>query len=307
MDINFEYYKIFYYVAKYGNLTKAAAALGSSQPNVTRVMKLLESQLKCRLFVREPRGIRLTEEGERLYSHAEAAYKHLIDAQEEIGGQDPGSGGTIEVGATEAALHLFLLEALGDFKMKYSKIRIKVHNHSTRGILKDFAAGNLDLAVITTPFVMPEGFQCETICDFREILVGGTQYKRLSKKTMRLKELGGYPWIGLGRETATYDLYQEFFERYDADITFDMEVATSDLLIPLIQNNLGIGFVPESLAQPLLNRKALVQIPVDCEMPVRSVKLISEKGRGNAMAADTFYRYLKSRRMDMEATPLNFQ
>ena len=51
MDVNFEYYKIFYYVAKYGNITKAAAALGSNQPNVTRIMKLLESQLNCRLFI----------------------------------------------------------------------------------------------------------------------------------------------------------------------------------------------------------------------------------------------------------------
>ena len=56
MDINFEYYKIFYYVAKYRNITKAAAALGSNQPNVTRIMKLLETQLNCRLFVRRPGG-----------------------------------------------------------------------------------------------------------------------------------------------------------------------------------------------------------------------------------------------------------
>ena len=39
MDINFEYYKIFYYVAKYCNFTKAARALGNSQPNVTRLHK----------------------------------------------------------------------------------------------------------------------------------------------------------------------------------------------------------------------------------------------------------------------------
>ena len=79
MDINFEYYKIFYYVAKYENITRAATALGSNQPNVTRVMKLLESQLGCRLFIREARGIRLTEEGERLYSHVEVAYRHLMN------------------------------------------------------------------------------------------------------------------------------------------------------------------------------------------------------------------------------------
>ena len=44
MDVNFEYYKIFYYVAKYHNFTKAAQALGNSQPNITRAMNSLEQQ-----------------------------------------------------------------------------------------------------------------------------------------------------------------------------------------------------------------------------------------------------------------------
>ena len=78
-------------------MTKAAAALGSNQPNVTRIMKLLESQLNCRLFIREARGISLTQEGELLYSHVEAAYRHLLNAQEEIGRQDSQKGGTVDI------------------------------------------------------------------------------------------------------------------------------------------------------------------------------------------------------------------
>ena len=104
MDINFEYYKIFYYVAKYENMTKAAAALNSNQPNVTRIMKLLESQLGCRLFVRGARGISLTEEGEQLYSHVEIAYKQLLGAQEEIRRQGSFCGGMVDIGVTETAL-----------------------------------------------------------------------------------------------------------------------------------------------------------------------------------------------------------
>ena len=46
MNINFEYYKIFYYVAKYHNFTKAAQVLESSQPNVTRAMNCLEQQMR---------------------------------------------------------------------------------------------------------------------------------------------------------------------------------------------------------------------------------------------------------------------
>ena len=47
MNVNLEYYRIFYYVAKYQNFTRAARALGNSQPNVTRAMNLLEQEIHC--------------------------------------------------------------------------------------------------------------------------------------------------------------------------------------------------------------------------------------------------------------------
>ena len=47
MTSNFEYYRIFYYVAKYGNLTRAASALNTSQPAVTRTIHKLEDDLGC--------------------------------------------------------------------------------------------------------------------------------------------------------------------------------------------------------------------------------------------------------------------
>ena len=294
MDINFEYYKIFYYVAKYGNITKAAAALGSNQPNVTRIMKLLEAQLNCRLFIREARGITLTEEGEILYSHAEIAYRHLWNAQEEICRQDSLKGGTVEVGATETALHLFLLNALRDFKQKYPAIRIKIHNHTTPEIIKHLISGKLDFAMITTPFETSGSISCDKILDFKEILVGGTLYESLCKAPLELEDIKNYPWIGLGRGSATYELYRNFFIEHKIDMEPDMEVATSDLMIPLIENNLGIGFVPEKLAFPFLQEKKLVQIPVNCNLPERSIKIVSDKGRGKSLAADTFYKYLKS-------------
>lgn len=294
MNINFEYYKIFYYVAKYRNITKAAAALGSNQPNVTRIMKLLEAQLNCRLFVREPRGISLTAEGELLYSHVEIAYRHLLNAQEEICEQDSQGIGTVEIGATETALHLFLLEALHDFKMKYPGIRIKIHNHTTPEILKQLVNGRLDFAILTTPFEVPKSFLAEKILDFEEILVGGEQYRHLCDIPVKLKDIMQYAWIGLGEGTATHDLYRNFFIGHKLDMELDMEVATSDLMLPLIKDNLGIGFVPETLARPLLEEKTLVQIHIDCDIPRRALQLVSDRERGKGLAADTFYKYLRS-------------
>lgn len=293
MDINFEYYKIFYYVAKYENITKAAAALGSNQPNVTRVMKLLESQLGCRLFIREARGIRLTEEGERLYSHVEVAYRHLMNAQEEIGGPAMPGGGSVEIGTTETALHLFLLDALHDFRQKYPEVKIKIHNHTTPETIRQLTSGRVDFAVITMPYELPATVSGFPVLDFEEILVGGTQYKDLCKTSLNLKDIRKYPWIGLGRESATYALYKDFFIQHGVDFEPDMEVETSDLMLPLIENNFGIGFVPEKIAAPLIEEGKLVQIPTDGDIPGRSIQVVSDRGRGKNFSSDMLYKFLK--------------
>ena len=68
MYVDWEYYKIFYFVAKYRNFTKAARVLGSNQPNITHTMNKLEDQLHCVLFIRSNRGVTLTPEGEMLYT-----------------------------------------------------------------------------------------------------------------------------------------------------------------------------------------------------------------------------------------------
>ena len=301
MDVNFEYYKIFYFVAKYGNITKAATALGSNQPNVTRIMKLLETQLNCRLFNREARGISLTEEGEQLYSHVEIAYRHLMDAQEEIGRQGSQSSGTVEIGATDTALHLFLLKTLRRFKQEYPSIRIRIHNHTTLETMKYLAGGKLDFAVITTPFDTPKTFSRVNALDFQEILAGGTQYADLCNTPLELRDMKKYPWIGLGRGSATYHLYKDFFIEQGIDFEPDMEVTTADLMLPLIKSNLGIGFVPEEWAMPLLEEGKLVRIPLGCEIPKRSIQIVSDRGRGRGLAADTFYKYLIKNKNEPEA------
>ena len=50
--ITYDYYRIFYFVAQYHSFTKAAEILKNNQPNITRCMNNLESELGCKLFIR---------------------------------------------------------------------------------------------------------------------------------------------------------------------------------------------------------------------------------------------------------------
>lgn len=115
MNVNFEYYKIFYYVAKYNNFTKAAHVLNNSQPNITRAMNCLEHELNCTLFVRTNRGVCLTPEGERLFTRVSAAMTQLQLAEEELSDSVRLEHGSISIGASETALNIYLLEHLKNF------------------------------------------------------------------------------------------------------------------------------------------------------------------------------------------------
>ena len=117
MNVSLEYYRIFYYVAKYQNFTKAAHTLGSSQPNVTRSMNLLEQEVGCTLFIRTNRGVRLTPEGEKLYMRVSAAMTQFSAAEEELQSSTGLEHGSIAIGATETALNIYLLDRLRDLSL----------------------------------------------------------------------------------------------------------------------------------------------------------------------------------------------
>ena len=57
MNISYDYYRVFYYVAKLKSFTAAAQAMMNNQPNITRMMKKLEEELGCTLFILQRHGI----------------------------------------------------------------------------------------------------------------------------------------------------------------------------------------------------------------------------------------------------------
>ena len=61
------------------SIHKAASRLGITQPAVSRTIKVLENVLECQLIKRESKGIRLTEDGFRLYDYAKLIEKSIVD------------------------------------------------------------------------------------------------------------------------------------------------------------------------------------------------------------------------------------
>ena len=292
MYVDWEYYKIFYYVAKYRNFTKAARVLGSNQPNITHTMNKLEDQLHCVLFIRSNRGVTLTPEGEMLYTRISSAAVQIQDAEEELSASATFEHGAISISATETALNIYLSERLRDFHAQYPGIRLRISNHSTPQAIQAVKNGEVDFAVVTIPTGAEGELKKVDLMPFNEILVGGKTFTALASQTLSLQELGAYPLIMLGNESMSRLFYRQFFLEHSADLKPDIEAATTDQMMTLVKSELGLAFVPEPMARGSLQRRSIVQLTLREEIPLRSVSLIYDRHRPLNTAAREFQKQL---------------
>ena len=164
MNSNFEYYKVFYYVSKYENLTKAAAVLKTSQPAVTRTIHNLENVLGCRLFTRSKSGMKLTPEGKIFYEYVAAGCAQFFKAEDNLNNLISLENGTIYISATETALHCYLFEAVRDFNIQYPNVHFKILNNSTTDSVSALREGKVDLAVVSAALQVTEPLKMKPFC-----------------------------------------------------------------------------------------------------------------------------------------------
>ena len=282
MYISYDYYRVFYYVAKYKNISKAAKILLSNQPNVTRTIKSLENALGCKLFVRSNYGVSLTYEGERLFEHVEIAFEHLESGEEEIALNKTLQRGVVSIGATEIALHCLLLPILQQFKKLYPNVKINITNQSTPQATNAVKNGLLDFALVTTPNVEATNLTKKNIKEVKEIPVCSSAYKELLQNTVTLEQLSTYPIISLGPETMTHKRFSSFFNEKGIAFYPSIEASTTDQILLMLKADIGISFIPEEMIKA---SDDIHQIHLSEELPPRHICLIKRKDHTLSIAA----------------------
>ena len=299
MNSNFEYYKIFYYVAKYENLTKAATALKTSQPAVTRTIHKLEGELGCRLFTRSKTGMKLTPEGRTFYGYVAAGCAQFFKGENDLSNLISLENGTIYISATETALHCYLFQAMEEFNSLYPNVRFNILNNSTTESVNAVKEGKVDLAFVSANLQVAKPLRMKILRKYRDILIAGMRFEELKagKEELSLKELVSYPWISLTAETITRRFLNEYFEKNGLTFAPDMELATTDMILPAVRHNLGLGFIPAEFADAELKSGQVFEIKVKEKLPERNIVLIYDMEYPQSIAAKEFQKFLKEKEM----------
>lgn len=282
MDVSYEYYKIFYYTAKYGNLTQAAKQLSNNQPNLTRSIKNLEAALGCPLFSRTNRGVKLTPEGERLFRHVKIAVEQLEAGEAELRQSRSLQTGTVFIAASEGALRCLLLPVLEAFRARYPGVRLRISNHSTPQAIAALHETTADFAVVTTPVQQIASLIQTNVRRIQEVAVCSPRFRDMLNRTVPLADLRLHPLITLGADTQSYAFYAAFFAAHDLPFRPDIEAFTADQILPMVESGLGIGIIPRDFIRP---SDAVCVIDLAESIPPRSVCLVKRKDQPLSVAA----------------------
>lgn len=287
MNISYDYYRVFYYVAKLGNISQAAKVLMNNQPNLTRIIKTLESELGCPLFQRTNRGMHLTPEGEKLYSFIKVALQNIEAGEAAIEQSRTLKRGTVFIAASEVALHCHLLPVFKKFRHEYPGIQLRISNYTTPQAIDSLKTGSADFAVVTAPSMPLPTLLVTPVKNIREVAVCSPVFKELLTDKVPLSALCRYPLISLGSETQSYKFYETFFAEHGLQFSPEIEAFTADQILPMVEADLGIGFLPQVF---LKNAERAKPITLNEEIPKRPLCLIKRKNQSLSVAAKVLER-----------------
>ena len=246
MDINYELYKVFYYVARTLSFSEASKQLYISQSAVSQSVKVLEKKLGQSLFVRSTKRVQLTPEGEILFKHIEPAMNLIRRGENQLLEANTLNGGQLRIAASDTICRYFLVPYLNRFHKSYPNVHIKVTNSTSIECARLLENGQVDFIITNFPNSgLSNTLSVRAIKEFTDVFVANADHFPLKGKTVSLEELLNYPIMMLDRKSTTSEFLHTLFQKSHLDLVPEIELSSNDLLIDLARIGLGIAFVPD--------------------------------------------------------------
>lgn len=270
MDVNYELYKVFYYVAVSLSFSEASKHLFISQSAVSQSIKVLEKKLGTSLFIRSTKKVQLTPEGETLLRHIEPAINLIQRGESQLIESGALGGGQLRIGASDTICRYYLVPYLQKFHKEYPNVHIKVTNQTSTRCVDLLESGQVDLIVTNFPnSKLPSRMSIIPIFGFQDVFIASKEYyPELENKKMHLQDLLELPILMLDRKSTTSEFLHNLFQQHQLDLVPEIELGSNDLLIDLAEIGLGIAFVPNYC---LAKNKSLFQLDIAEELPSRQL------------------------------------
>jgi DNA-binding transcriptional LysR family regulator len=277
-------------VARHGSFSGAAAALGYTQPAISRQIATLEAEIGLPVVRRVPQGAVLTDAGRVLVARAETVLSQLSDAEAELRALAGLDGGSLRLASFASAAASIVPPAIASFRSRYPAVQLSVVMADPVDSLPRLRAGELDMALSHDPAPGGSelvGIEFVHLFDDPMYVAMPISHRLATRKKLRLAEFATEPWMMATPQTCPDS---RLFLRACHAAGFEPQISfQSDdypAILGFVAASVGVALIPDMVARgvredvvvrhldpPATARPIMVAIPTGYRSPAATAML----------------------------------
>ncbi|HLE79406.1 MAG TPA: LysR family transcriptional regulator [Candidatus Limnocylindrales bacterium] len=246
-----------------GGFSRAAEALGLSQPAISHQMKALSTGVGLPLLEVVGRRVRLTQAGTLVYEHAKRILAEFEDAGAALDELRGLRRGTIRM-AGDTTVGIYVLpDLLGAFRHEYPSIEVRLGVDNRQGVYDRLVAGEVDFVVVGRPWVNASiPLIVRPFLDNELIAIASPRHRLAGRAQVTLAELAAEPFIGREPGSGTRETAEEALRAAGLAVRPVMELASNGAIKRAVARDLGVSILSRYATALELQIGHLVELPV---------------------------------------------
>ena len=291
--MNINHLTIFHAVAEEGSMSRGAERLCISQPAVSKQIKDLETALGVTLFDRLPRGLRLTEAGEVLASHARRLFAVEADAERAIAELKGLVQGRLTVGASLTIGDYLLPQLLGGYRKKHPGIELHLEVANTQVIQRKLRENALDIG-LTEGFAEDADLIAEVFGKDELVAVVPPGHPLLQESEVPAARFCAEPFLMREPGSGTRQVVERALAERGIVVQPAMSLGSTEAIKRGVAAGLGVAIISKLALETEFSAGRLCPLTLSDLTITRPLHLIRLRGKSEGAAVQAFVQMLKS-------------
>jgi DNA-binding transcriptional LysR family regulator len=275
--------QVFLTVATEKSFSRAAEKLLRTQPAVSLALQRLEQELGEKLIDRSGRELILTDAGRTILEYARRFQSLHQEMENSLAELRDNSAGRLTIGANESTT-LYLLRHIERYRELYPKVKVQVRRSLSSKIPVELLDGNLELGVISYD-PADERLTSQILYTDALVLVVAPDHRLANRKTVSIVELAQEQFIAHNVISPYREVVLREFHQHKVPLHMDVEMPTIESIRKLVQEGIGVAFLPRMCVEQETDQKILCEVRVKELHVERKIRLVYPTRRALSHAA----------------------
>jgi DNA-binding transcriptional LysR family regulator len=253
---------------------------------VSLALQRLEQELGEKVIDRSGKDLILTDAGRTVLEYARRFQSLQQELDNSLAELRDNSAGRLIIGANEST-SLYLLRHIERYRELYPKVKVQVRRSLSSKIPNELLDGNLELGVISYD-PADERLKSKVIYTDALAFIVSPKHRLAGRKTVSIGELASEMFIAHNVLSPYREVVLREFQAHKVPLRMDVEMPTIETIRKLVQNDMGVAFVPRMCVEQEIEQKILCEVRVKELHVERKVRLVYPIRRTLSHAAKAF-------------------